>query len=108
MFLMLLLFFSASYAQMPGMAYQFLMDPKQGNHTYESKLESVQAMFIEQMFVKELFKTSSLLQVDDDDDMLNMNQSNELMNAMFAREISKYLAKQDLLNLKDKYLQGLE
>ena len=92
------------YAQfIPDLSYHFLADPNANNGSYQSKVENVQAMFIEELFVKQLFETEATMIIDDEDDMSNLKESNKMMNMMFAREISKYLAKQDLLGMKKYY-----
>lgn len=105
--MILLILSQCIFAQfVPDLTYQYLLDQAPKNGSYQSKLESVQAMFIEELFVKQLFDADMSVMIDEEDDMTNLNQSNEFMNMMFAREISKYLAKQDLLNLNKFYYNG--
>ena len=88
-------------AQVPSVPYQYLADPRYDVGNQDQILENLQAVFIQELFVNELFKTTELIEFEDDDDFYDITASNELMNSVFAREIAKMLAKQDLLNLND-------
>ena len=56
-------------------------------------MEEIQAAFIQQVFVQELFENTTVIEFDDDeDDFYSLSESNDLMNSIFAREISKVLA----------------
>ena len=61
-------------------------------------MTKIQALFIQELFVKQLFNSPELIQFDDDP-IYSTNESNQLMNTMYAREISRMLAEQDLLKL---------
>ena len=97
----LLIFFSIGsvlFAQMPDMAYYQLLDPRYDVGNSSKALTKLQAVFIQELFVKQLFNSPELIEFEEDP-IYNTKQSNELMNTIYAREISRMLAKQDLLNL---------
>ena len=62
-------------------------------------MEKIQTIFIQELFVKQLFNTPEFIEFDEDP-IYDTRESNQLMNTMYAREISKMLAQQDLLNLE--------
>lgn len=101
-FLLVTFFFSISFAQMPDMHYYQLLDPRHDVGNNKQTMTKIQALFIQELFVKQLFNTPELIEFDEDP-IYSTNQSNELMNTMYAREISRMLAEQDLLNL-NKYV----
>lgn len=92
------LFVSMAIAQMPEMPYYQLLDPRQDVGNNKQTMTKIQALFIQELFVKQLFNTPELIQFDDDP-IYSTNESNQLMNTMYAREISRMLAEQDLLKL---------
>ena len=87
------------FGQMSMMPYNQLLD-KNLPLSQKDKLEQIQAAFIEELFVKQLFETPEIIEFDDDP-IYDTKESNQLMNTLYAREISRKLAKQDLLNLND-------
>lgn len=87
-----------TFAQIPDMGYYQLLNPNYDVGTDEEVMTKIQAMFIQQIFVQPLFNSTEIIEFDEDP-IYDTKQSNELMNVIYARELSKYLAKQDLLNL---------
>ena len=87
-----------SFSQMPDMPYYQLLDPRQDLGTNKQTITKIQALFIQELFVKQLFSTPELIEFDEDP-IYSTKESNQLMNTMYAREISRMLAEQDLLNL---------
>ena len=67
-------------------------------------LEKMQAVFIQELFVKQLFETPEIIEFEEDP-IYDTRESNQLMNTMYARELSKILASQDLLNLNSRIEQ---
>lgn len=89
-----------TFAQIPDMGYYQLLNPNYDVGTDEEVMTKIQAMFIQQIFVQPLFNSTEIIEFDEDP-IYDTKQSNELMNVIYARELSKYLAKQDLLNLNN-------
>lgn len=87
-----------AFSQMPDMPYYQLLDPRQDLGTNKQTITKLQAVFIQELFVKQLFSTPELIEFDEDP-IYSTKESNQLMNTMYAREISRMLAEQDLLNL---------
>ena len=97
-----MLFFSVTiFPQMASIPYQYLSNPRYDVGNQDQILEELQAAFIQEIFVKELFSKPPTIEIDDDEDMYDLSASNDLMDSIFAREISKMLAKQDLLKLSE-------
>ena len=90
------------FAQLADLPYQYLSDPRHGVGNEGVQMEDVQALFIQELFVKHMLDSTELIEFDDDDeDFYNVSESNQMMNSILAREISKMLAKQDMLGLND-------
>ena len=102
----ILIFFMSMgvYAQVSGMAYQQLLNPNIQNGSHRDKLVQVQAAFIQELFVKQLFNTPEFIEFDEDP-IYDTRESNELMNTLYAREVSRMLAEQDLLNLNRLFIE---
>ena len=101
-FAFIFIFSSITFSQMPEMPYYQLMDPRLDVGNSQQTLTKLQSLFIQELFVKQLFSTPELM-VFDEDPIFSTKESNELMNSMYAREISRMLAEQDLLDL-NKYV----
>ena len=92
------------YGQMPDMSYYQLLNPQYEVGSEEDSMKQMQALFIQQIFVQPLFKSTSVIEVEEDA-IYDTKQSNELMNVIYARELSRHLAEQDLLNLDDYFME---
>ncbi len=92
------------FAQMPDMGYYQLLNPQYEVGSDEEAMDKIQALFIQQMFVGPLFKSTDIIEFDEEDSIYDTKQSNELMNVIYARELSKVLAEQDVLNLNDYFM----
>ena len=71
------------------------------NTKNENKKEIVQAMFIQTMFVDQLMKDQSNVMIDEDEDDFFSSKTDHFFNSMLSYEISKMLAKQDILGFND-------
>ena len=63
----------------------------------QSDKEKVQAMFIQQMFVKSIMSSDLDFSDEDDEDSTLSKDTRNFYNSMLSYEISKTLAKQDIL-----------
>jgi hypothetical protein len=97
-FVFILLNTTIAFSQMPQMPYYQLMDPRNEVGNSKQAITKIQALFIQELFVKQLFNTTELIEFDEDP-IYSTKESNQVMNTMYAREISRMLAEQDLLNL---------
>lgn len=99
-----ILFSGQAYSQMVGMG----MDPSmlnaltdlQSRQSPQDKLEAVEAMFIEEMFIKPILQSNNLFKFEEDEEddvLLNTSAYNDMFNAIYIRQVSKMLAKQDIL-----------
>ena len=95
---LMLIFTMVSHAQMPDMPYYQLADPRLEVGNSKQTMDKLQALFIQELFVKHLFNSPELMNFDEDP-IYSTQESNQLMNSIYAREISRMLAEQDLLNL---------
>ena len=93
-----------AFGQMPDMSYYQLLNPQYNVGSEEDSIKQMQALFIQQIFVQPLFKSTSVIEVEEDA-IYDTKQSNELMNVIYARELSRHLAEQDLLNLDDYFME---
>ena len=100
---LILVFSTGIVAQMPDMSYYQLLNPNYEIGSEEDAMKKMQALFIQQIFVQPLFKSTSVIEIEEDA-IYDTKQSNELMNVIYARQLSKYLADQDLLYL-DEYFR---
>ena len=96
----------AQYAMSPDMSFYNFMDDSSRNKTMmsEEQIEKIQAMFIEQIFLKEMFSMNNIYKIEDNDDydgLMYDASTNEYFSSMFAKEIAKIMAQQDILNFKD-------
>tara|TARA_Y200000002_G_scaffold289914_1_gene243999 strand:- start:535 stop:861 length:327 start_codon:yes stop_codon:yes gene_type:complete len=98
----ILLNVTLAFSQMPEMPYYQLLDPRNEVGNSKQTITKLQSLFIQELFVKQLFSTPELIEFDEDP-IYSTKDSNQLMNTIYAREISRMLAEQDLLNL-NKYV----
>lgn len=103
--LLMVCFCGVAAAQMPGIGYDQLLDPRMDLRNQDKMLSKVEALFIQEMFVKHLFQSTPILDFEDEeeDSILSNRESDQLMNTMYARELSRVLAEQNLLGLQDYY-----
>ena len=101
-FILFNFFGSFVFSQMIGMDPMMLnnlMDIQSGR-SQKTTLEQVEAMFIEEIFVKHIMDSNEVFKFDEDDEddiLLDTSMSNDMFNAIYIRQVSKMLAKQDLL-----------
>ncbi len=94
-----------AFAQMPDISYYQLLNPQYEVGSDEEAMDKIQALFIQQIFVGPLFNSTDVIEFEEEDSIYNTKQSNELMNVIYARELSRYLAEQDILNLDDYFME---
>ena len=102
--LLMVLAITPTFAQMPDMSYYQLLNPQYDVGSDEEAMDKIQALFIQQLFVGPLFNSPDVIEFEEEDSIYDTKQSNELMNVIYARELSRYLAEQDLLNLDDYFM----
>ena len=90
--------YSFIFSQFSSVPYDQLLDTRINSGSQKDMLEKMQAVFIQELFVKQLFETPEIIEFEEDP-IYDTRESNQLMNTMYARELSKILASQDLLNL---------
>ena len=90
--------YSFIFPQFSSIPYDQLLDSRINSESQKDMLEKMQAVFIQELFVKQLFETPEIIEFEEDP-IYDTRESNQLMNTMYARELSKILASQDLLNL---------
>lgn len=66
----------------------------------QSDKEKIQTMFIQSMFVNHMMKQDDDLFKDDDEDNFFSTETNNFYNSILSYEISKILAKQDILGFE--------
>ena len=96
-FLIIFIFLSTIYSQYmpPEMGYSFLMDEK----NYENKIDAIEAMFINEIFVKHMIQAQTVLGFEEDS-MLDNSSSNDMVNNILSYQLSKHIAEQlDLFGL---------
>lgn len=91
------LFTTAIYPQ-GGLDYSALLPLLDAqNQSGQSDKERVQAMFIQQMFVDSIMTSDFDFSDEDDEDSTLSKDTRDFYNSMLSYEISKTLAKQDIL-----------
>ena len=94
---------SSLIAQVPDIALQGLLDPRNSARTPDQVMNELQALFIQEVFVKPLLKEPDMIDYEEDS-IFSTSQSTDMSQIMYAREISRILAEQDLLGMQ-RYLE---
>jgi len=95
-----LLLASTAYGQYlpPDMGYSFLMDES----NYENKIDAIEAMFVNEIFVKHMVQAQTVVGFEDDEEqLLDNSQANDMVNNIISFHLSKHIAEQlDLFGLE--------
>jgi hypothetical protein len=80
------------------MSEMYLMD----ENNYESKIDAIEAMFINEIFIKPMVQSQTIMGFEDDEeDILDNKQGNEMINNIIGFHLSKHVAEQlDLFGLE--------